>query len=261
MYLETFQRWAANNQSTRSIVAHGSDASGDNALSGGGGIVPVGIVESQINSATDHLLAWYDKCVQAGETGELPTIRLSAYADYTLLRPPIEALANVIWMLSPDDARTRVERALKLANVELQHGKKLMRDLDAASTPDTDLARTFERAEPTLRAAASAAGLEPDQVLSARIIDQSKILRTIGGVVGGSTYDTLRHWARASAHSHSQVLTSLTLAERTTRTDASGPFIYAEVSSAALAETCDLLFRLINVASRLLNERGYTRGS
>ena len=256
MFLDAYERWASDNQATRSIVARGSDAESDNLLAGGGGIAPVGIVESQINSATDHLLAWHDKCVVPGPP---PSIRLSSYADYTLLRPPIEALANVVWILSPDDPVERIARSLKLANVELQHAKKLVRDLEAAGTPDPELARTFERAEPHLRAAASAAGLDPERILASRPIDQTKILRTVGAEVGGSTHETLLHWARASAHSHRQLLTALTMAERTTRADGSGPYIYAEVSTRALAVTCDLVLRRINVASNRLNRRGYTR--
>lgn len=255
-YLHAFRRWADGNDGTRMSAPDGSAAAGDEALAGGLRIVPTGIIEALVNSATDHLLAWCDKAFSSDDP---PIVRLSVYADFTLLRPPIEALANVVWILSPEDSRERVARSLKFANIELQHGKKLTRELEAAGTPDVDLSRTFQRSEPQLRSAASAAGLDPDRILSTQIIEQSRILRTIGSLVGGPTYQVLLHWARASAHSHSQVLTTLTMADRTTRADRTGPYVYAEVSSAALADSCDLLMRLMNVAVDLLNQRGLRR--
>jgi hypothetical protein len=254
--LHAFERWAESNEGTRMLIAPGSAAAIDLAMAGGDRIVPSGIIEMLINSTTDHLLAWRDKSLSADDP---PVIRLSAYADFTLLRPPIEALANVVWVLSPEDPRERISRSLRYINIELQHGKKLVSDLSAAGTPDEELADTFARSEPRLRDAAAAAGLNADQLLSVRTIDQSRILRSIGTVVGGSTYQVLLHWARASAHAHSQVLTTLTLADRAPRRDAGGPYLYSEVSSASLADSCDLLMRLMNVAVGLLDERGFRR--
>ncbi|MCU1412440.1 MAG: hypothetical protein JWR04_3147 [Rhodoglobus sp.] len=256
-HIFALERWARHIQRTRSVVRESSDAEADITLAGGGWMVPAGIIEGLINSAVDHMLAWHDKCITQDDP---PEVRLSAYADYTLLRPAIESLANVVWMVSPDESRERVLRSLKFTNIELQHGKKLVAALAAAGTPDVEMGMLFERAEPRLIAAATAAGLDPDAVLSARrIVDETKILRTIGALVGGPTYETLKHWARASAHAHSQVLTTLLLATRETRSDDHGEYLYAEVDTALLADTCALLLQLMNVAVDFLNRRGYER--
>jgi hypothetical protein len=255
-HLFGFRDWANNNMNTRSAVRPGSDAESDAKLAGSGWVVPSGIVEGLINSTTDHLLAWFDKCVTQDEP---PEVRLSAYADYTLLRPPIECLANLVWMLAPDGPKERVSRSLRFANIELQHGKKLIAALLAAGTPDAGLARTFASAEPFLITAAEAAGLDPARVLGTRIVDETSILRSIGPQVGGPTFEALAHWARASAHAHSQILTVLTLSDRSRRSDPHGPYLYSEVNSRALADSCELLLKLLNVAVDLLNRRGYER--
>jgi hypothetical protein len=255
-HVHAFGRWADNNIRSRSVLAPGSAAEADDRLAGGAGIVTSGIVEGLINSATDHLLSWRDKCFDSRAPN---VVRLSAYADYTLLRSPIESLANLLWILQPETSLGRVTRTLRLINIELQHGKKLIRDLAAAGTPDPVLSRSFAAAEPRLIAAAIAAGIDADTVLGPRVIEQSKILRSIGSLLGGPTHDALVHWARGSAHAHSQTITALTLAHRTVMVDETGPFLYAELDSRSLRESCDLLLRLCDVTVQYLNRRGYTR--
>jgi hypothetical protein len=245
--------WAEHVRASAHAIKPGSDAEADRALAGGGGIIPTGAIEALCGSVSDHLLAWNDKVLDGADP---PLVRLSFYADFTLLRPVLEALAWLIWCLAPEESKERVRRAIEFENVELEYGRRLATQLASAGTPERGLSDTYSRLEKVLVDAAKSAGLDPDKLLG-KSRDVSAILRAVGSVVPGPTLETLRWWALASAHAHTQLVTVLFHAELSHRKHPAGPYIYAEVDTTVLAGLCAHITKTLNVAVGLLNRRGY----
>ncbi len=67
-------------------------------------------------------------------------------ADYTRLRPCLEALTEIIWILDGDTAAARISRSLDIAKVEYRHGIAGSSALKKTGTPDEKTSALSRRA-------------------------------------------------------------------------------------------------------------------
>lgn len=249
----SFSKWVQENPNRS--VKPGSDIDSDIHLTGTD-IVPKGIVEGLLGSVEDHLNAWVDLVEQGVDE---PQIELHLFADFTLLRPIIEALASIVWILGDERQDLRVKRALLVANAEVRQLQGYLKALDEDGLKDDALSRSGEQYEKLLIDAATQAGLSLATALPGRATGPTSIVKGAGHYVPGARLDTFQHWALSSANVHGQIVGVLTKASRTIGTYSDGTlYSHAVVDTVHLANT--LLFladRLLPTAVSLLNKRGF----
>lgn len=232
--------------------APGSIVEGDQEVTGSK-LVPHGIVAGLMNSVADHLDAWVEKAADPDGT----TVRLHLFSDYTLFRPVLEGLVEVVWILDGTDAYTRIRRALEVAKIEYTHGVALTSALNKAGTPDEKLSAGILALGRTIRATSTKIGLDPDAFIKARLIDPSTLTKKIAGRVPGSTLQTLSYWALTSAHAHGQLISALRFAVETPLEVPHDGGALFEPDEARVANLVEFVGKLLNIAIGLLNEQGY----
>jgi len=249
----TFANWLHDNPN-RSVLPE-SNAASDIALTGTD-IVPKGIIEGLLGSVSDHLDAWVNLVDRGGDD---PVMQLHLFADFTMLRPVVEALASIVWVLGDERQELRIRRALLIGNAELRHTQRFLDALNAAGLSDDALAYSSTNLEELLVEAAESAGLAPTKALPAQPTDPTAIVRGAGQYVRGPSLDTFRHWALCSSHAHGQIVGVLTHASRTIGASADGSlYSHAEVDTRHLAETLRFIGdKLLPTAVNLLNKRGF----
>jgi hypothetical protein len=252
--------WARDMSETRQIspVAPATGAA-DGSLSGHP-IVPYGIVEGLMNTAVDHALTLTDACIQPPKAGEdLPTISIAG-ANFSILRPIIEALAWIIWILSGTTPQDRLKRCLGNLLIEQKHMESLAAELTRASQEDETLTEAAAGIRQLFEEVCANAGLDA-VLVERRAKSSSGVMRSVASTIPGDSHRALRSYALASAHSHGQVATMLMNSVRSRRVDQYGSYIYAEPDTGLLLEAIRLIFDLNRVAAESLNAQGYSRSA
>ena len=227
----------------------GSAVEQDQAVTGSL-VVPHGIVSGLMAVAADHLGAWAELADSPGEA----TLLLHSNADYTLFRPVLEALTEVIWILDGDTSEVRIERALEVAKIEYRHGLALTSSLNKAKTPDEKTSAAIAALGKLIKSSAESVGLDADEFTKAPSVDPSSLTKRIAHRVPGPTLQTLRYWAITSAHAHGQLISTLRFAVETPLESGGALF---EPDEALLAELVEFIGTLLTVAIELLNQQGY----
>ena len=230
----------------------GSTAESDQRVTGSL-IIPHGIVAGLAHAAADHLGAWAELASSPGAG----TLLLHVNADYTLFRPVLESLTEIIWILDGDTPNARIARALEIAKVEYRHGLALTSALNKAGTPDAKTSAGIAALGKVIKSSAVAIGLDGDEFLKGDLIDPSALTRKIAARVPGPTLQTLRYWAITSAHAHGQLFSTLRFAVETPlKAPHAGGALY-EPDEALVAELVTFISELVRIAVDLLNEQGY----
>lgn len=215
-------------------------------------IIPHGIVTGLMHAAADHLGAWAELVDSPGED----TLLLHVNADYTLFRPVLEALTEIIWILDGDTAAARITRSLEIAKVEYRHGVALSSALKKAGTPDEKTTAGIMALGEVIRSTAAKVGLDGNEFLKGDLIDPSALTRKIASRVPGPSLQTLRYWAITSAHAHGQLISTLRFAVETPLEGHTGGALF-EPDEGLVAELVEFIGKLIAIAVDLLNEQGY----
>lgn len=231
-------------------VGAGSIAEQDQNLTGNL-IIPHGIVSGLAAAAADHLGAW----AELADSPKGGTLLLHTNSDYTLFRPVLEALTEIIWILDGDTSETRIKRALEVAKVEYRHGLALTSALSMARTPDEKTSRGIVALGKIIKASATKIGLDADEFIDAPLVDPSSLTKKIAHRVPGTTLRTLRYWAITSAHAHGQLISTLRFAIETPLKSGAASF---EPDETLLAELVQFIEELLNIAIGMLNDQGYT---
>lgn len=247
-----FRKFAAEVKAGVPRSKVGSTAELDQNVTGNQ-VIPHGIVAGLVLAAADHLGAWAELADSPGEG----TLLLHVNADYTLFRPVLEALTEVIWILDGDTSEARIKRALEVAKVEYRHGLALTSALNKARTPDKETSAGIAALGKLIKSSAESIGLDPTEFLEADIVDPSALTRKIAHRVPGPTLQTLRYWAITSAHAHGQLFSTLRFAVETPLEAPYEGGSLIEPDEALIAELIQFIERLLNVAIDLLNEQGY----
>ena len=229
----------------------GSIAESDQQLSGNQ-LIPHGIVSGLTNAAADHLGAWTQLVSSDGKDKLL----LHVNADFTLFRPVIEALTEIIWILDGSTADIRITRAMEVAMIEYQHGVTLSEALAKAGTPDVKINEGIVKLGEIIRTTATRIRLIGDDFLKRRVVDPSTLTKKIATHVPGSTMQTFRYWAITSAHAHAQLVTTLQFAV-STRVEAPSGGTLIEPDESLIAELVEFIGILIAIAVKMLKEQGY----
>ncbi len=219
----------------------------------GNPVIPHGIVTGLVLAAADHLDAWAELADSPGEG----TLLLHVNADYTLFRPVIEALTEVIWILDGDTSEARIKRALEVAKVEYRHGLALTSALNKASTPDEKTSAGIAALGRLIKSSAESVGLDAVEFIKADLVDPSALTKKIAHRVPGPTLQTLRYWAITSAHAHGQLISTLRFAVETALEAPHNRGSLIEPDEALIAELIQFIAILLKVAIDLLNEQGY----
>lgn len=216
-------------------------------------IVPHSIVAGLVGAVADHLSAW----AELADSPKGDELLLHLQADYTLFRPVLEGLVEVIWILDGADSATRIRRALEIARIEYKHGLKLTSALNKARTPDEKTGQGIAALGRIIRSTAEAIGADADSFVNAPLIDPSSITKKIAQRVPGPTLRTYRYWAITSAHAHGQLITTLRYAIETQlpAPEASGALF--EPDEELLAELIEFVAELLGIATDQLNTQGY----
>lgn len=233
------------------VVRSGSIAEEDQAAAGNV-IVPHGIVAGLVGAVADHLSAW----AELADSPKGDELLLHLQADYTLFRPVLEGLVEVIWILDGADSPTRIRRALEIARIEYKHGLKLTSALNKAQTPDEKTAQGIAALGRAIQRAAKAIGMDAKALVDAPLIDPSAITKKIAHRVPGPTLRTHRYWAITSAHAHGQLVTTLRYAIET-QLPASQSGALFEPDEELLAELIEFVADLLRIAIDQLNAQGY----
>lgn len=251
--VEGFRTFAATIKSGVPRVRAGSAAEQDQELSGNM-VIPHLIVAGLIGSVADHLSAWAEL---ADSQEDESSLLLHIAADYTLFRPVVEGLVEVIWILDGSDSSVRVKRAADIAKIEYVHGSKLVRDLDKAQFSDEKTKQGIAALGRLIQATAQALGLDAMEYLGERPIDPSSLTRKIAHRVPGHTLRTFRFWAITSAHAHGQFISTLRFAQETKLTGAHEGGAYYAADENLLADLIRFIADLLDIVIGLLNEQGY----
>lgn len=230
----------------------GSTAEADQLLAGNR-LVPHGIVAGLVHAAADHLGAWAELVDSPGAD----TLLLHVNADYTLFRPVVEALTEIIWILDGDTPETRITRSLEVAKVEYRHGVTLSSALNKAGTPDEKTSAGIAALGKIIRSTAKRVGLDGEAFLKRATIDPTALTRKIAAHVPGPTLQTLRYWAITSAHAHGQLISTLRFAVETPLEGPHAGGALFEPDENLVAELVEFIGRLIAIAVDQLNEQGY----
>lgn len=252
-----FSKWVHENPNRS--VKPGSEIERDIHFAGTD-IIPKGIVEGLLGSIADHQSAWVDLVEQGVDE---PEIELHLFADFTLLRPIIEALASIVWILGDERQDLRVKRALLVANAELRQLQEYLKTLEKEGLKDSALTYSGEQYEKLLTKAATQAGLNLTTALPDRATSPTTVVKGAGHYVPGPRLDTFQHWALSSANVHGQIVGVLTKASRTISAYSDGTlYSHAVVDTVHLAKTLRFIGdHLLPTAVSLLNKRGFRASS
>lgn len=234
------------------MPAAGSVA-GSDQLATGNQLIPHGIVAGLMNSVADHLLAWSDKT--AHPDGR--TVRLHVFSDYSLFRPVLEGLVEIIWILDGADANIRIRRSLEIAKIEYTHGVALISALNKAGTPDEKMSAGILALGRTIRLTSTKIGLDADAFIQERLIDPSSLTKKIAGRVPGPTLQTLSYWALTSAHAHGQLISAFRFAVETPLDAPHEGGALIEPDETRIADLIKFVGTLLDISITMLNEQGY----
>lgn len=235
------------------MVRAGSVADEDQRLAGNV-VIPHAIVSGLVLTVADHVGAWAELADSSPEEHQLI---LHMQADYTLFRPVLECLVEVIWILSGEDSTTRVDRALEIARIEYKHGQKLVKALNKARTPDEKTGQGVAALGRLIRTTATRLGRDAEEVINAPLVDPSSITKKIASRVPGPTLQTFRYWAITSAHAHGQLITTMRHAIETALPEPHASGALFEPDEELLADLIEFVGTLLEIAINLLNDQGY----
>lgn len=249
-----FRQYSAMIKSRVAVVHPDTVAERDEELSGSV-LFPSAVVTGLMNAAADQIGGWAE---MAGSRG---SAQLHMLADYTLFRPIIEALTEVIWILDADNSEDRVMRSIDLSLVELKHGRTLTRRLRRAGTPDERIERSLDAMETHVKTSLSRLRVSQEDIAAklnprSPTIDPSEITRRIGRAYRAPSLSLNRYWGIASAHAHGQLITTLTFSVRGETGSRGGGYLH-EPDEVMIAEILEVIQKLISTAAELLERRGY----
>jgi len=252
-----FRNWSAQIKGRVARVDPDTWAERDEELSGSI-LFPSAIVTGLLVAAADQIGGW----AKMAGSDDNSKATLHVLADYSLFRPTIEALTEVIWILDGDTSKDRVERSIELARIELEHGRLLTKSLRRAGTPDEQVEKSMAALETQMQLSLRRLGWDQKAIVekmdpSASTLDPSAITRKIGRAFKGSSLELNRYWGIASAHAHGQLITTLTFSVRDAPGSDDEGYLH-EPDEILVAEMLLIIQRLVDTATKLLNRRGYS---
>lgn len=255
--IDGFRNWSAQIKGRVARVSPDTLAERDEELSGSI-LFPSAIVTGLLVAAADQIGGWAK--MAGNDDNSKATIHL--LADYSLFRPTIEALTEVIWILDGDTSKERVERSIELARIELKHGRLLAKSLRSAGTPDEQVETSMAALGTHMQRALRRLGWDADAIVEkmdpkSSTLDPSSITRKIGRAFRGPSLELNRYWGIASAHAHGQLITTLTFSVRDSP-GSDGEGYMHDPDEILIAEMLLIIQRLIETATALLNQRGYS---
>lgn len=232
-------------------VLPGSDAAQDSATSGSEHI-PNRVVEGFVASVVDHLRAWYQATAPT-EDDARPFLYI--YADYTLWRAILEALACAVWILGPEDGTERIERGVRLAKYEWSKSKPLERTHESG---DESIARLHNEQERVIRRVCATMKLDFD-ALDKRGLSPSTVVNAARDYLGAAGRD-LAYWRMVcSRYAHAQTLTVMHRGIREGEIGPDGEALNVTTDAAALAELVEFGLAVTDLLVGLLRKRGFER--
>lgn len=215
--------------------------------------IPVRIVEGFIASAADHLKAWLRASELLDEGDPEPLLHL--YADHTLWRAILEAVASAVWILGPDDQDERIRRATKLALYEWAETGPIERQGhpadDVALRMKDELRRIIERV-------CTQMGWEIAEVEKRRI-SPSTVLNAARNHLGPAGQDIFYWWTVCSRYAHGQTLTMMLRARRQSAETPYGDVVNVTTDAELVAELIEFTLPVLNVLIQLTWKRGLLR--
>jgi hypothetical protein len=188
-----FRRWSAQIKGRVARVNPDTLAERDEELSGSI-LFPSAIVTGLLVAAADQIGGW---ARMAGSDDDSTAV-LHVLADYSLFRPTIEALTEVIWILDGESSKERVERSIELARIELKHGRLLASRLRRAGTPDEQIETSMSALEAQMQLALGRLGWDSEAIAEkmdpkTSTLDPSAITRKIGRAFKGPSLELNRY--------------------------------------------------------------------
>ncbi len=232
-------------------VEPGSDAEGDQEASGSDHI-PNRIVEGFVASAVDHIRAWYRASAPTDDDAR-PFVYI--YADHTLWRAILEAIASALWVLGPDSREERIEHATRLAIYEWKKSAPVAR---FSGEVDEAAARLHEEQRGVIERVCESMGFD-FEVLAKKGADPSKVVKTAREYLGRDGDDFFYWWTICSRYTHAQTLTVMLRGVKSQVESPDGGVMNVETDVAQLAEVVEFGVKATDALVALLIRRGFDR--
>lgn len=229
----------------------GSDAEGDQGAAGSDHI-PNRIVEGFVASAVDHIRAWYRA---TAPTDDDPRPFVYVYADHTLWRAILEAIASAIWVLGPDSRKERVEHATRLAIYEWKRSAPIPRFSGEA---DAAAARLHDEQRAVIERVCERMGFDYE-ALAKKGADPSKVVRTAREYLGRDGDDFFYWWTICSRYTHAQTLTVMLRGLTSHIESPDGGVMNVETDVAQLADVVEFGVKVTDALVAMLIRRGFDR--
>lgn len=237
-------------QSTPFVLPR-SDAEEDQRTSGSDHI-PNRVVEGFAASVADHVRAWYRA---TAPTDDDPRPFLYVYADYTLWRAVLESLATAIWIVGPDAAHQRIERATRVAIYEWKKSAPVLRH---SGDTDPSAKRLHDEQRVVIGRVCDQMGFDFDS-LAKKGAEPSKVVRAAREHLGRKGDDFFYWWTICSRYAHAQSLTVMLRGVRTRAESAHGHVVNVTTDEALLAELVEFARNATEGMVELLARRGLHR--
>jgi hypothetical protein len=232
-------------------VLPGSDAARDSATSGSDHI-PNRVVEGFVASVVDRLRAWYQATAPTADDAR-PFLYI--YADYTLWRAILEALACAVWILGPEDGTDRITCGVRLAKYEWSKSKPLER---AHRSGDESMARLRDEQERVVRRVCATMKLDFDAI-NERGLSPSTVVNAARDHLGAAGRDLAYWWMVCSRYAHAQTLTVMHRGIREREIGPNSEVLNVTTDAAALAELVEFGLAVTDMLVGLLRRRGFER--
>lgn len=232
-------------------IEPGSDAEGDGEAAGSDHI-PNRVVEGFVASAADHIRAWYR--ATASTDGD-PRPFIYIYAEHTLWRAILEALASAIWVLGPDSREERVEHATRLAIYEWKKSAPVSR---FSGEVDEAAARLHREQRVVIERVCERMGFDFEN-LARKGADPSKVVKTAREYLGRDGDDFFYWWTICSRYTHAQTLTVMLRGVRSHVESPNGGVMNVETDVAQLAELVEFGVKATDALVAVLVRRGFDR--
>lgn len=228
-----------------------SDAGEDQEASGSDHI-PTRIVEGFVASAVDHIRAWYRASTPTDDDSR-PFVYI--YADHTLWRAILEAIASALWVLGPDSREERIERATRLAIYESKKSAPIPR---VSGEVDEAAGRLYEEQRGVIERVCERMGFDFGS-LAKKGADPSKVVKMAREHVGRDGDDFFYWWTICSRYTHAQTLTVLLRGVKSHTNLPEGDVVNVETDLEHLADLVEFGIRVTDALVSLLIRRGFDR--
>lgn len=232
-------------------VEPGSDAERD-ADAAGSDHIPNRVVEGFVASAADHIRAWYRA---TSPTDDDPRPFIYIYADHTMWRAVLEAVASAIWVLGPDKREERIEHATRLAIYEWEKSKPVRR---FSGEVDEAAARMHDEQRLVIEGVCERMGFD-FIALAKKGAAPTKVVSAAREYLGREGDDFFYWWTICSRYTHAQTLTVMLRGVRTHVDSPDGGVMNVETDVTQLADVVDFAMKATDALVTMLVRRGFNR--